>query len=182
MTKYKDTFRIESSRLKGWDYSNPWWYYVTVTTRNHVEHFGKVVKGRMKLNDLGMIAEKYWNEIPNHFKNVELDCYVIMPNHLHGIIIINEQRRDVACNVSTMNKYAPISPKTNSLSVIVRSFKSAGTKQIHELGYLNFYWQSRFYDRIIRNEKEVYNIRNYIEHNPLKWELEKDKPENIFEL
>jgi len=70
MTKFKNTFRIESSRLKEWDYSNPWYYYITINTKNHVRHFGKVVKEIMILNELGKIAEHYWKEIPKHFVNV----------------------------------------------------------------------------------------------------------------
>ncbi|MCX7876665.1 MAG: hypothetical protein N2321_10940 [Melioribacteraceae bacterium] len=186
MSKFKNIFRIESTRLNNWDYSSPWWYYVTINTKNHVEYFGKIENEKMILNELGKIADKYWLEIPNHFSIVELDYYVVMPNHIHGIIIINESGnnicRDVACNVSTDNIFSQISPKGNSLSTIIRSYKSAVSKNIHELYKLDFSWQTRFYDRIIRNEKELFNIRKYIEQNPLKWELDKDKPENIFEF
>jgi len=178
MTKFKETFRVESTRLKEWDYSNPWWYYVTINTKNHIHYFGKIVNEEIVLNEIGIHARKTWEEIPNHFQNIELDYFVIMPNHIHGIIIINKNSKDVACNVST-NKYSQISPKGNSLSVIVRSYKSAVAKFAHENGLMSFSWQERFYDRIIRNEKELYNIRKYIEQNPLKWELEKDNHENI---
>ena len=144
------------------------------------------MKEKMILNEIGKTAEGFWKEIPNHFQNVELDYFIIMPNHLHGIIIINCTRRDVACNVSTIqNNISPmqnISPKKGSLAVIIRSFKSAVAKAVHESGLKHFAWQLRFYDRIIRNEKELYNIRRYIKQNPLRWELDKDKPENICEL
>jgi len=107
MTKFKNTFRVESARLKNWDYSSPWWYYITINTKDQIEYFGEVINEKMILNDLGITADSYWKEIPKHFKNVELDYYVIMPNHIHGIIIINESGnntcRDVACNVSTMS-------------------------------------------------------------------------------
>jgi REP element-mobilizing transposase RayT len=95
-----------------------------------------------------------------------------------------KQGRDVACNVSTDNNnyFSNISPKLFSLSTIIRSFKSAASKQIHELGNRDFSWQARFYDRIIRNEKELYNIRQYIEQNPIKWNIEKDDLENIYEV
>ena len=89
MTKFKKIFRVESSRLKVWNYSQPWWYYVTINTKDHAEYFGKVENGKMKINDLGKIVESCWEEIPNHFESVELDYYMIMPNHVHGIIIIN---------------------------------------------------------------------------------------------
>jgi len=177
MTKFQNTFRVESTRLKSWDYSNPWWYYVTINSKNHVCCFGDLVKGKMILNELGKIVEKEWLKTSEIRKNVELDYYVIMPNHIHGIIILNEHtRRDVARNVSTINKnkFSEISPKPNSLSAIIRSFKSAVTKQAHENGYRSFQWQPRFYDRIIRNEKELYQIRKYVELNTLKWSIEND--------
>lgn len=174
---YQNRFRKESARLKEWNYSNPWWYYITISTKNHYHFFGTVVSGEMNLNKFGKVAEKNWNEIPKHYENVEIDYYVVMSNHIHGIIIINGSR-DVACNVST-NKYSQISPKKNSLSAIIRSYKSAVKKFAHENGLLDFAWQERFYDRIIRNEKELFNIRKYIEQNPIKWELEKTTPENL---
>ncbi|NJD22981.1 MAG: hypothetical protein FIA82_10005 [Melioribacter sp.] len=133
---YQNRFRKETVRLKEWDYSNPWWYYITISTKNHCPFFGEVVHGNMILNKLGIVTEKCWDEIPKHYHNVGTDYYVVMPNHIHGIIIINESR-DVACNVST-NKYSQISPKKNSLSAIVRSYKSAVTKFAHENGFTDF--------------------------------------------
>jgi len=167
VSKFKNTFRIESARLKEWDYSNPWYYYVTINTKNHIHHFGKVENEKMILNDLGSIVESEWLKTKLLRTNVELDYFVVMPNHFHGIIIINgsepvadvNERRDVARYVSTKKKnYSEISPTANSLSAVIRSFKSAVSKRIHELGYFGFSWQPRFYDRIIRNEKELYNI------------------------
>lgn len=153
MSKFKNTFRIESARLKEWDYSNPWYYYVTINTKNHIHHFGKVGNEKMILNDLGMVVEKCWNNIPIHFPNVELDYNVIMPNHLHGILIINS---------AVETRHAPsLQKKSITISNIVGSFKSAVSKQARENSYNNFSWQPRFYDRIIRDEKELYNIRRY---------------------
>ena len=182
MAKFRNVFRIESARLKEWDYSNPWWYYITVNTKGHKFYFGEIIDGEMYQNQLGEILKKCWIDIPKHFQNAELDYYVIMPNHLHGIIILNESGKDVACNVSTDNKYSEISPKPGSLSTIIRSLKSEVTREIHRIGYHDFNWQPRFYDRIIRNEKELYKIRNYIEKNPLKWFLEKENSENICDI
>ena len=89
---YQNNFRIESARLKEWDYSSPWWYYVTISTKNHSCFFGDIVTGKMNLNDFGLVVEKYWNEIPKHYQNVEIDYYAVMPNHIHGIIIINKNK------------------------------------------------------------------------------------------
>jgi len=174
MTKYKGKYRIESTRLKEWDYSNPWWYYATINTKHHHQHFGNIENNKMNLNELGIIVQKCWNDIPNHFPEVELDYSVIMPNHIHGIIIINPTVE--TGHAPSLQKHLP------SLSNIIGSFKSAVTKSAYEKGYSSFAWQPRFYDRIVRNEKELASIRIYIELNPLKWELEKDKLENIFEL
>lgn len=174
MTKNRQEYRIESSRLREWDYSNPWWYYVTINTKNHVAYFGLVEKEKVVLSEIGKVAEKCWQEIASHFENVESDYFVIMPNHIHGIIIINKA-------VETRHA-SSLHHKNLTLSDVVGSFKSTVTKLIRELGYSDFSWQPRFYDRIIRNEKELYYIRKYIEQNLLKWELEKNNPENIFDL
>ncbi|MCL4547702.1 MAG: transposase [Bacteroidetes bacterium] len=173
MNLFKNKYRIKSARLAEWDYSNPWWYYVTINTKDHKDFLGKVRNGKMIVNGLGRIAENCWKEIPNHYPASELDYFVVMPNHIHGIIIINS---------AVETGHAPsLQRQTRSLSNIIGSFKSGVTKSVHNLGYTKFGWQPRFYDRIIRNEKELYNIRKYIEQNPLNWELEREQPENIFE-
>ncbi len=100
MSLYKNKYRIESARLKEWDYANPWWYYVTINTKDHIPYFGEIVDEGIVLNELGLIADTFWKQVPVHYQNVELDYFVVMPNHIHGIIILND-RRDVACNVST---------------------------------------------------------------------------------
>lgn len=168
MTKFKNTFRIESARLQYWDYSTPWWYYVTICTRNHINFFGSIKNGKIVLNELGIVAEKCWLEIPHHFKNIELDYYVIMPNHIHGIININ-------CVETPYMVSLP-------LGDIIGKYKAAVKRWCTKNGFKNFLWQPRFYDRIIRNEKELFNIRNYIEQNPAKWALEKNKLQNQAEL
>lgn len=168
-------FERKSPRLKIWDYTNPSWYFVTICTANHKELFGSVEEDKLKLNSLGKIADFYWNEIPKHYATVELDDYVIMPNHIQGIIIINDipQRRVEACLNPTKEG------QKHSLGNIIGSFKSVVTKWARINGYSNFEWQRSFYDRIIRNEKELYRIRTYIRLNPLQWEFEKNTPENL---
>lgn len=197
MSKFKNTFRIESIRLKDWDYSNPWWYYVTINTKNHIQYFGKIIHGEMEMNALGKIVQGEWLATKMIRNNVDLDYFVIMPNHLHGIIIINgpevETHRvrlgkdkaqintgNISANPDAFD--ASLRLVRNCLSDIIRGFKSAVTRRAKEIGYTNFSWQPRFYDRIIRNENELCSIRKYIEQNPLKWELDKEQPENIFDL
>lgn len=132
-------YRIESARLKDWDYSSAWWYYVTINTKNHVEWFGKVKNRKMILNQIGEIVKQEWLKTEQIRENVELDYYIVMPNHLHEIIIINE-------SVETTRRVISTTLQPNSLGSIVGQFKSVCTKQIRRFES-NFKWQSRFYDR-----------------------------------
>jgi putative transposase len=185
----KNKFRSDSIRLQTWNYTNPGWYFVTICTKHHNHFFGEISGEKFKPNKVGNFAELFWRNIPKHFPFIELDYYVFMPNHCHGVLIIDDHSRDVASarkltesNVSTFvetNRMSDISPKKYSLSSVIRSYKASVTKWCRNNGYLEFAWQPRFFDRIIRNEKELYNIRKYIEQNPLKWEIEKNHPENI---
>lgn len=178
MTKYKNEFRIETARLKDWDYSTPWWYYVTINTHNHVSWFGEIVNSKMILNRLGKVVELCWTEIPNHYTSVELDYYIIMPNHMHGIIILNSAE---TCHGKSLQprerKFSQ--PVKNSLSMVINQFKGAVKRWCNKNNCENFQWQPRFYDRIIRNETELFKIRKYIEQNPMKWEIEKNITDNI---
>ena len=128
----------------------------------------------MVLNDVGKIVETEWINTEKTRMNVSLDYYVIMPNHLHGIVII-EGEKDKSAQQDKRYK-----TKSQNLSNIIRGFKASSTSKIHSIGHTDFYWQSRFFDRIIRTETELFLIRNYIEQNPLRWQLDKDVPENIF--
>ncbi len=158
MSLYKNKFRVESSRLKDWDYSIPWWYYVTICTKDMKCWFGEIKKGKIFQSDLGKIAEHIWKEIPKHYVAVELDYYVIMPNHIHGIIIINDVETGHAPSLQI---------KQPTLGNVIGSFKSAVTKWARQNGYSYFKWQPRFYDHIIKNENDLRRIRTYIQHNPL---------------
>src|ERR1700757_2119468 len=161
------------NRLKNYDYSRSGYYFVTLCTKNRIEHFGKIENSKMILNQYGETAERYWKEIPNHYKNVEIDEFVIMPNHIHGIIIINDKFYDTVgieqCSVPT------------KLSKIVKSFKNVVTRIIcDQFQDYGFQWQRSFYDHIVRDEISLNKIREYIINNPLKWDLDKDNIENLF--
>jgi len=134
----------------------------------------------MVLNEIGRIVERYWLEILQHYEFVEIDEQVIMPNHFHGIIILNENVTvETLHGVSLLHETREFSkPIANSLSTIINHFKGAVTRQCNKQKLI-FKWQPRFYDRIIRNEEELYSIRKYIQQNPLKWEIDKNFPENI---
>ncbi len=135
----------------------------------------------MELSKMGKVAQTYWKEIPKHFPFVALDEFVIMPNHMHGIVIITNKKcninngrilhtcRDGACPVSTH--------KTNVLGNIIGSFKSVVTKYANK-NHIPFHWQSRYHDHIIRTEHEFHSIREYICYNPLKWDEDEENPIN----
>jgi len=178
---YKNKYRTDSFRLKSWDYSNPWWYYVTICTKDKKCWFGKIKNGKMYLNNLGKIVNEEWLNTSNVRENIELDYFIIMPNHLHGIIIINSVET-TRCVVSandkieqqikkeTSQRLVSTTIKSNSLGSIIGQIKSRVTKRIRSSGFPNFSWQPRFYDHIIRNDNDLYRIRKYISNNPLKWE------------
>ena len=163
-----------SIRLKEYDYSEPNWYYLTICTHDKKNLFGEIKNGKMIMNDFGKIVNEEWLKTKALRKNVDLDEYVIMPNHFHGILII--ERRDTAgCVPTKMNENRKFGEmQGGSLSAIVRSFKSAVTKRINELRNIprKEVWQKGFYEHIIRNERDLYNIRKYVELNPLKWEID----------
>ena len=172
---FKSKYRTESNRLQDWDYSTPWWYFVTIWTKNFKCWFCKIKNSIMILNKIGKIVEEEWIKTEEIRINVDIDYYTIMPNHFHGILIIKDvetSRRDVSQIKETDHRPVSTNLKPDSLSSIVGQFKSVCTKLIRKLGYENFKWQPRFYDHIIRNETDLRRIRTYIKSNPLKWELD----------
>ncbi len=173
MPLFKNKYRIKSTRFPGWDYSSNGMYFVTICTKNKTHYFGNIVNGKMNLNKHGQIANQYWTDIPTHFSNVHLDAYIIMPNHIHGILIIhNVKRRDAINRVSTGGITKTNNPMLNkSISRIIRWYKGRVTFEINKTGNdTHFAWQPRFHDHIIRNEHSLHHIRKYIQNNPTKWD------------
>jgi len=170
----------KSIRLKEYDYSQGGWYYITICAKDKKCAFGKVVNGKMILNEIGKIVEGEWFKTKQIRPNVDLDYYIIMPNHIHGIIIINEKsnyRRGELQFAPTNKKFK--SP-SQTIGAIIRGFKSSATKRINiQCKTPNQpVWQRNYYEHIIRNDRDLYNIRQYINNNPLKWELDDNYPEN----
>jgi len=171
---FKNKYRIDSIRLKYWDYSNPGYYFVTICTKNMENIFGEIFNGKMILNEYGYIVKHYLKQINKHFRFVRVDSFITMPNHIHMVLFV-KPRRDVAMQrlymgIRNENVMSKISPKSGTISTIIRSYKSICTKTINKKYNANFYWQTRFYDNIIRNETNLYNVRQYIKNNPHKWE------------
>ncbi|MCZ8198588.1 MAG: transposase [Flavobacterium sp.] len=186
--KFKNKYRISSTRLQTWDYSNNGAYFITICTQNREHFFGNIQNGIMQLSEIGKLAEQYWMEIPNHFSFIELGNFVVMPNHVHGILIINKIDNPILsstesvetrqCLVSTIKSNTTIGSSRfqnqgkNTISSIVGSYKSIVTKMSRQI-HSDFGWQSRFHDHIIRNSKSFNNIQNYIFDNPLNWKSDK---------
>ena len=144
--------------------------------------FGRVKNGIMGLNELGVIVCEQWVKTEQLRSNVTLDEWIVMPNHVHGILVINhppvETCRGTSLQVEHYNQFGPLKP--NSLQSIINQFKGAVTRQCRKSGYSDFAWQFRFYDHIVRNEKDLNRIRKYIQGNPEKWEQDRNNPENLW--
>jgi putative transposase len=195
MALFRGKYRIESARLKGYDYSSPGAYFVTINTKRRVCWFGEVVGGEMKLSEIGNIIADEWAKTPTIRPKVTLDEWQVMPNHLHGIIVIHESETaarsgqipfggsekpvhinmvETYCRASLPDKTPnQFGPQRNNLGSIIRGFKSACTTRIHNAGFFDFAWQGRFWDRIIRDAGELNRIRKYIVDNPAMWEFKR---------
>ncbi len=193
--KFQNKYRISSSRLKNWDYGKNGAYFITICAGKREHYFGEIVfandENEMQFNEIGLLANEFWTEIPKHFPFVELGNYQIMPNHVHGILIIDKKNvvddvvvetlrvETLQCNVSTDEKngikneqMAKISPKPGTISTIIRSYKSMLTKHAHYI-HADFEWQERFHDHIIRDSESFERIQHYIEKNVANWKDDK---------
>ena len=154
------------NRLKNFNYSKNGYYFITICTHFFVPFFGVVKNNKMVLNECGGIAEKYWLNIPKHFKCVYLDDFIVMPNHIHGIIII---KRNISVGDADLRPLRqPLHRNKMLLPKIIHQFKSSFTRKIKKTTSLPFKWQRSYHDRIIRNKHELNRIRQYIKNNPNK--------------
>lgn len=169
-----------SIRLPGYDYGQAAAYFVTICTQNRECIFDDVIEGQMVLNDPGKVVESVWRELPEHYPGVAVDACAVMPNHLHGIIIL------VGAGPSAC-PHPPGQPQgvapTLSLTDVVQRFKSLTTakcrKGVRDSGWQPFagrLWQRNYWERVIRDERELDRVRQYIAENPLRWESD---PENV---
>lgn len=150
------------NRLKNFDYSLSGYYFVNICVNKRKCVFGEIKNGIMILNQYGKIIKKHYLDLTNHYSNCLLDEFIIMPNHIHGIIVIRYTNQSVG------NGFKPF-PTNYSLSEIIRGFKTFSSRSIHESGLNLFRWQKSFYDHIIRNEYSLNKIRQYIRDNPQNW-------------
>ena len=164
LMKYNpDIHHRRSIRLRDYDYSQAGAYFVTICTHNHECLFGEIADGVMMLNASGRIAAQCWREIPSHFPHSALDEWVIMPNHLHGIVILTD-------TVGAKN-FSPLQNGTSkTIGSIVRGFKIGVTKWMRQHTDVHTVWQRNYWEHIIRDDADLHRIRQYICNNPARWE------------
>lgn len=178
----------QSIRLRGYDYSQPGSYFITLCTQNRECNLGEIMNGEMKFTVRGFIIDEFWSKIPDHFPNVELDEFVVMPNHIHGIIVINDEllgekniketnTEDGETNTNTEGGETPPLRKT-TLGQVVAYYKYQTTKIINQVDKTPGLriWQRNYYDRIIRHGKILELARQYIFQNPFRWDKDPHHP------
>lgn len=168
MNKYRKHIRIPE-----FDYRAGGAYFITICSVMRLPIFGKIENGKVNLSPIGEIVDSFWKKIPEFSSNCSLDQFLVMPNHLHGILMIDNP----LCYKAFDDNYQP-GIKPRSISSIIGSYKSSVTKFCNE-NYKNhdFYpsktiWQQNFYEHVIRNERDLLALQEYIANNPLRWELD----------
>jgi putative transposase len=184
---YRRPYRHRSIRLRDYDYSSAGAYFVTICTANRVKSMGQIVNGEVSLSDIGRIAYECLYDTVGHFPAIDLDEFVIMPDHIHLIIFIHDRSGAVHAPQDTSHERSGAIPAPqdtnharngavhapdyrnprNALGKIVAYFKYRACQKANSK-----LWQRNFYEHIIRDEKELLDVRNYIRNNPLSWELD----------
>ena len=172
MEHFRGQYKTGTVRINAYDYSQAGLYFITIVTQSRKMIFGNIDNGILSLNNLGIIVQKCWDAIPQHFPNISLFEYVIMPNHFHGIIAISfvETRHAVSLrNNPQTERFGH--PTRQSIPTIIRSFKAAVTKSINESrnNAGKSVWQRGYYEHVVRTENELNRIREYILTNPQNW-------------
>ena len=165
--KNREMRERKQNRLAGYDYSKDNLYFVTSCTQDRVYHFGVIENGKMNLNKNGIIAQKQWFWLEKQYKYVILHQFVVMPNHIHGIIEINRNYVGTGRDLSLQHNRDTI--KIKSLSELMGAYKTTASKQIRKLGNTDFSWQRSFHDYIIRTLNDYERISTYVINNPKKW-------------
>ena len=165
--------RCKQYRLPYFNYASNAYYFVTICTKDRQHYFGGIRNGAIELSDTGKTVQRCLTELPKKLSYVTVDEFVIMPNHVHAIVFINnpEEKRTI--------RTKQFQPAKRSLSLVIRNFKSTVTLLVRcNIGMMDI-WQARFYDHIVRNDDELDRMRTYIRNNPAQWETDKNNPENL---
>ena len=175
---YQGKYRIESTRLRGWDYRSRGWYFVTICGAHRKCIFGTVEGGEVRLSPIGVIADAELKAMPSHYKNVELVEHVIMPNHVHAIVMIDGEHMFSSTATMSLERAATTfsPPKAGSLFAIIRSYKAGVTQRAREARFADDVWQAGFYEHILRGERVIAAVREYIRNNPRNWGEDGDNP------
>jgi REP element-mobilizing transposase RayT len=176
MMKFDPKIHHRSSiRLKGYDYTQTGAYFITIVTYHREPLFGEIMNGGMQLSDMGRIADEHWRAIPEHFPHAELGAYVIMPNHVHGIIIITDGRGTIYCAPTEQFQ----KPVKGSIPTIIRTYKASVTRRIQREVNSTGIWQKNFYEHVIRDDEDHNRIHLYIEANVDNWGNDEENPVNV---
>jgi REP element-mobilizing transposase RayT len=192
----KLTLNRRSIRLKGYDYSQAGAYFVTICTQNRLHLFGEITNDEIVLNEAGMMVEKWWNELKNKYPDIELDEFVVMPNHFHGILQIFDTNtvgadlRVCPDNVGEHKEKGKHKEEGKHIGLplqrMMQWFKTMSTneyirnvKNNHWTPFIKKLWQRNYYDHIVRNENELNRIREYIIINPMQWQCDRENPNHI---
>ena len=183
MTYNPEIHHRQSIRLKDYDYSKEGAYFFTICTYQRIEVFGEIIESNMHLNDQGEIMYAMWQTLPKRFPNVELDAFITMPNHVHGIVVqskcdsLKHDSEKVPFTFNYQYKSFRSNPnRSQSVHETIRAFKALISYHVHRNGNPEFAWQRGFYEHIIRNVTELDRIRSYIINNPAKWQEDKLHP------
>ncbi len=178
---FKNKYRVASTRLTDWDYSKEGFYFVTICTKDRKCNLGEVKNNNIYLSEIGKIVLEEWLNTPKLRPNVFLDDFIIMPNHIHGILVIKDDPTVVEthCNASLQFTKNTFGPQRRNLSSINRGFKGAVKRECNKNNLSDFEWQPRYYEHIIKNDEDYARIKEYIAHNPINWELDRNNPINI---
>jgi putative transposase len=167
----------KSLRLPYRDYDEAGIYYVTICAHENRCVFGSVQNCSVTLTPLGAVVREHWQAIPDHFSRAKLHAFVVMPSHLHGLIELSNKQTSPTAEIRKRSFDSDAVP-AESLPAIVRSFKAIVAKRAHgELGFKGEVWHRNYFERVIRNAKELSNATNYIVENPTRWELDRFNPE-----
>jgi putative transposase len=175
MTLFQTRYRVDSSRLEDWDYSSRGWYFVTLCTHDKECSLGSALDGEIVLSNAGLIAETEMKAVASLYPNVSLDRYVMMPNHVYAIVVIDG--RHLYSPGHVVLRPAQIY-RTPSISSVIGGYKTGVSRRCHSQGIQDFCWQSRFHDRILRSNASVNAIRDYIDRNPQNWLKDPDNVRN----
>jgi len=166
--------------LGNWDYASPGWYFVTICTRGRIPYFGRMVDRRVQLSEIGSIAHCALQELSGYYHSIRLDCWIVMPNHVHSIIVIDGDHEfspglKHCSSPSCKTVFPRCAPAPKSLAAVVRSYKAGVARSCGRAG-LEFAWQPRYYEHVLQSDLSINAVREYIISNPQNWS---EDPDNI---